>query len=54
VVAEGPPQPFEGFRIEALEHAQGGELAFPQGFLFPGGLLDEPEEWDDPYRFFRW
>ena len=22
--------------------------------LGPLGYLDQPEEWDDPYRFFRW
>ncbi|MCJ7822313.1 MAG: hypothetical protein MUQ26_04410, partial [Armatimonadetes bacterium] len=27
----------------------GGEKRWLEGFY-----LDEPEEWDDPYRFFRW
>jgi hypothetical protein len=26
-----------------------GEKRWPKGFY-----LDMPEEWDDPYRFFRW
>ncbi len=26
----------------------------PEGRWLQGLYLDEPEEWDDPYRFFRW
>ncbi|MDP6778385.1 MAG: hypothetical protein QGI83_16640, partial [Candidatus Latescibacteria bacterium] len=26
----------------------------PKGRWLEGLYLDEPEEWDDPYRFFRW
>jgi hypothetical protein len=28
--------------------------ATPEKRWFNGLYLDQPEEWDDPYRFFRW
>lgn len=28
--------------------------ARPEGRWMDGFYLDAPEEWDDPYRFFRW
>ena len=30
------------------------EMAQPEKRWLNGLYLDQPEEWDDPYRFFRW
>ena len=30
------------------------EVTNPEKRWLDGVYLDQPEEWDDPYRFFRW
>ena len=35
-----------------VPHARGGRPA--RSRWLDGLYLDAPEEWDDPYRFFRW
>ena len=46
-VAGGSPL-LERVSVPPVTSPRGGKLAWD------GLFLDTPEEWDDPYRFFRW
>jgi hypothetical protein len=53
VVPKLPDEPIERRTFLGVSGAIVGGLADERLWL-DGLYLDIPEEWDDPYRFFRW